>query len=195
MRDLFAFGFFDHNQTDTSYPLDNPDNAAVALDLARGGIVLLKNENKILPFKRDSVKNIAVIGPNADSYVSGGGSSYTSPFHPVSVLQGIKNLAGQNITITYASGLTDPANSYSTSLFYADSLLQTPGLNAEYFTNIDLTGTPAYSQIDAQIDFNYGSGGPSFPGFPTDNFSIRWTGFIQPATTGNYEFIGNYSDL
>jgi beta-glucosidase len=194
LRDLFAFGFFDHNQTDTSYPLDNPDNAAVALDLAREGIVLLKNENKILPLKRDSVKNIAVIGPNADSYVSGGGSSYTSPFHSVSVLQGIKNLAGQNITITYASGLTDPANSYSTSLFYADSLLQTPGLNAEYFTNIDLTGTPAYSQIDAHIDFNYGSGGPSFPGFPTDNFSIRWTGFIQPATTGNYEFIGAGDD-
>jgi beta-glucosidase len=194
LRDLFTYGFFDHNQTDTSFPLDNPDNVALALDLARGGIVLLKNENKTLPIKRDSVKNIAVIGPNADSYVSGGGSSYTSPFHSVSVLQGIKNLAGQNITITFATGLTDPAGSYSSSLFYADSLLQTPGLAAEYFTNIDLTGTPSYSQIDAHIDFNWGNGGPSLPGFPTDNFSIRWEGFIQPATSGNYEFIGSGDD-
>ncbi len=194
LRDLFAFGFFDHNQTDTRFPLDNPDNAAVALDLARGGIVLLKNENKTLPLNRDSVKNIAVIGPNADSYVAGGGSSYASPFHSVTVLQGIKSLAGQNITVTYASGLTDPANSYSTSVFYADSLLQTPGLNAEYFTDIDLSGTPAYSQIDAHIDFNWASGGPSFPGFPTDNFSIRWKGFIQPLTPGNYEFIGAGDD-
>jgi beta-glucosidase len=194
LRDLFAFGFFDHNQIDTSYPLNNPDNEVVALDIAREGIVLLKNENKTLPLKRDSVKNVAVIGPNADSYVSGGGSSYTSPFHSVSVLQGIKNLAGQNITITYASGLTDPAGSYSSSVFYTDSLLQTPGLNAEYFTNIDLTGTPAYSQIDAHIDFNWASGGPSFPGFPTDNFSIRWKGFIKPLTSGNYEFIGSGDD-
>ncbi|MGC1391936.1 MAG: glycoside hydrolase family 3 C-terminal domain-containing protein, partial [Bacteroidales bacterium] len=194
LRDLFAFGFFDHNQTDTSFPLDNPDNAAVALDLARGGVVLLKNENKTLPLKRDSLKNIAVIGPNADSYVAGGGSSYTSPFHSVTVLQGIKNLAGQNITITYASGLMDPANSYSTSVFYADSLLQTGGLNAQYFTSIDLSGTPAYSQIDAHIDFNWASGGPSLPGFPTDNFSIRWTGFIHPDTSGNYEFIGAGDD-
>ena len=194
LRVLFTYGFFDHNQTDTSFPLDNPDNATVALDLARGGVVLLKNENKTLPIKRDSVKNIVVIGPNANSYVSGGGSSYTSPFHYVSVLQGLKNLAGQNITITFATGLTDPAGAYSSSLFYADSLLQTPGLAAEYFTNINLTGTPSYSQIDTHIDFNWGNGGPSFPGFPTDNFSIRWLGFIKPANSGNYEFIGSGDD-
>ena len=36
LRVLFTFGFFDHNQTDTSFPLDNPDNSNVALDFAKG---------------------------------------------------------------------------------------------------------------------------------------------------------------
>ena len=176
------------------FPLDNPDNANVALNLARGGIVLLKNDNNTLPLKRDSVKNIAVIGPNADSYVAGGGSSSTTPFHSVTILQGIKNIAGQNITVSYSAGINDPADSYSTSVFYADSLLQISGLNAEYFENINLAGTPDFTEIDAHVDFNWGNGGPSFPGFPTDNFSIRWKGYIQPAKSGNYEFIGSGDD-
>lgn len=194
LRDLFTFGFFDHNQTDTSFPLDNPDNAKVALNLAEEGIVLLKNDKNILPLNRDSVKTIAVIGPNADSYVAGGGSSYTDPFHSVSALQGIENLAGQNITVNFSSGLNDPAGTYSSSIFYVDSLLQVPGLNAEYFNDIDLSGTPMFTETDAHIDFNWGSGGPAFPGFPTDNFSIRWKGFIKPDTSGNYEFIGAGDD-
>jgi beta-glucosidase len=194
LRVLFTFGFFDHNQTDASFPLDNPDNAKVALDLARGGIVLLKNTGNTLPLKRDSVKNIAVIGPNADAYVSGGGSSYTDPFHYVSAFQGIKNLAGQKITVTFATGLADPAGSFSSSVFSADSLLQMPGLKGDYFSDIDLTGTPSNTQTDIHIDFNWGSSGPSFPGFPVDNFSIRWKGFIKPETSGNYEFIGSADD-
>jgi beta-glucosidase len=194
LRVLFTYGFFDHNQTNAGFPLDNPDNAKVALDLARGGIVLLKNDSNILPLIRDSIKNIAVIGPNADMYISGGGSSSTSPFHSVSVLQGIKNIAGQNINVTFSSGINDPAGSYGSSVFYTSSLLQTSGLNAEYFKNINLTGTPDFVRIDAHVDFNWGSGSPAFAGFPGDNFSIRWKGFIQPLTSGNYEFIGSGDD-
>ena len=49
----------------------------MALELAREGIVLLKNENDLLPLNPSKVKSVAVIGPNANSYISGGGSSYT----------------------------------------------------------------------------------------------------------------------
>ena len=72
--------------------------------------------------------------------------------------------------------------------------LQVPGLSVEYFNDIDLSGTPMFTETDAHIDFNWGSGGPAFPGFPTDNFSIRWKGFIKPDTSGNYEFIGAGDD-
>ncbi len=83
LRIIFRFGFYDKKQLDTSITRDNTDNAAVALDLARNGIVLLKNSNNILPLS-NKIRSIAVIGPNADQYIAGGGSSYTNPF-PASV--------------------------------------------------------------------------------------------------------------
>lgn len=72
--------------------------------MAREGIVLLKNENDLLPLNPSKVKSVAVIGPNANSYISGGGSSYTFPFHSVSVLDGLKNV-GQDLQISYAPGV------------------------------------------------------------------------------------------
>jgi len=75
-----------------------------ALKIAEEGIVLLKNEHKILPLT-PSVKSIAVIGYNADRKQSmGGGSSQVKALYEVTPLEGLKNIAGQNVKITYAQG-------------------------------------------------------------------------------------------
>lgn len=50
------------------------------------------------------------------------------------------------------------------------------GLFAEYFTNDSLSGTPAYTQIDSNVYFDWGSLSPAK--LPADNFSVRWTGNI-----------------
>jgi beta-glucosidase len=72
--------------------------------VAEEGIVLLKNENKILPLT-SSVKSVAVIGFNADRKQSmGGGSSQVKAFYEITPLQGIKNIAGNKVNITYAKG-------------------------------------------------------------------------------------------
>ncbi len=81
LRIIFRFGFFDTVQLDKNIPLDNPEAAKVALELARRGIVLLKNKGNVLPLNASKIKSLAVIGPNANAYISGGGSSYTFPFH------------------------------------------------------------------------------------------------------------------
>ena len=44
---------------------DSPAHRQLALEAARESIVLLKNENNMLPLRKD-LKSIAVIGPNAD---------------------------------------------------------------------------------------------------------------------------------
>ena len=77
----------------------------MALEAARGSIVLLKNENNILPFD-NSVKNIAVIGPLADDNDSplGNWRAQAEANSAVSVLAGIKNRAPKGINITYAEG-------------------------------------------------------------------------------------------
>ena len=72
--------------------------------IAEEGIVLLKNENKILPLA-PSVKSIAVIGYNADRKQSmGGGSSQVKAFYEITPLAGLRNIAGKNVKITYCKG-------------------------------------------------------------------------------------------
>lgn len=77
---------------------------ATAQKVAEEGIVLLKNEDKILPLKSD-VKSIAVIGYNADrKQAMGGGSSQVKAFFEVTPLQGLQNIAGKKVKITYTKG-------------------------------------------------------------------------------------------
>lgn len=53
-----------------------------------------------------------------------------------------------------------------------------PGLFAEYFPSVDLTGTPV-RRIDPTVDFAWGTASPH-PSIPADKFSARWTGEITP---------------
>jgi beta-glucosidase len=194
LRVLFRFGFFDKPQKDSSIPADYAPNAQVALDLARAGIVLLKNQNSTLPLDKGTVKSIAVIGPNADAYVAGGGSSYTDPYHPVTILSGIKAAAGSGIAITYDPGNGDDASSYKNSVFYTDNTVTTKGLTASYFANKTLTGTATKTQVDLNVNFAWGAAAPAVTGIPADNFSVRWTGIIKVPETGDYDFFVRSDD-
>lgn len=70
--------------------IDSPETAATLRALSSNGLVLLKNEGNVLPFKKD--KTTAVIGPNA-AYASfcGGGSASLQPYYAVSPLEGIRS--------------------------------------------------------------------------------------------------------
>lgn len=82
---------------------DLPSHGQIALELARQSIVLLKNDG-ILPLDRAKVKQIAVIGPNADSKSMLEGNYHGNASQPVSILDGIKRLAGSDIKVSYAMG-------------------------------------------------------------------------------------------
>jgi len=76
-----------------------------AAKIAEEGIVLLKNENNILPLNKSSVKSIAVIGYNAErKQAMGGGSSQVRAFYEITPLAGIQDLVSKNIQITYSPG-------------------------------------------------------------------------------------------
>jgi beta-glucosidase len=78
-----------------------------ALKVAEEAIVLLKNENNLLPLKKTAVKSIAVIGQNATRENSmGGGSSQVKAKYEITPLQGLKNLLGNGTSIAYAQGYT-----------------------------------------------------------------------------------------
>jgi beta-glucosidase len=82
---------------------DTPAHEALALKVAEESVVLLKN-NGLLPLNRANVKRIAVIGPNADSVAALVGNYNGTPARPVTILDGIKQIAGNDFTVTYAPG-------------------------------------------------------------------------------------------
>jgi beta-glucosidase len=82
---------------------DTPEHGKVALQLARQSLVLLKNDG-ILPLDRSKYKRIAVIGPNGKSTSMLEGNYHGSASHPISILNGIKQLVGDSVEVTFAQG-------------------------------------------------------------------------------------------
>ena len=82
---------------------DTPEHRALALQVARESIVLLKNDG-LLPLHREKIKHLAVIGPNATSASMLLGNYEGTPSHSVTLLAGIKEIAGANVEVTYAPG-------------------------------------------------------------------------------------------
>jgi beta-glucosidase len=186
LRIIFRFGFYDNVQTDNSIPLDNPESSAKSLEVARAGIVLLKNQDSILPLSPKKIKSLAVMGPNSNIFNSGGGSSYPTPFHYVSILQGIKDIAGKDVTVNFV-GQPAPNEIAQQSVFYTSEGSEIKGLTANYFKNQTLSGNADFTRIDTMVDFHWANE-PNVSGFPADHFSIRWTGVVRPSQSGSHVF-------
>jgi len=85
--------------------LNDPAHNKMALEVARKAIILLKNENNMLPLNKAQLNRIAVIGPNSDEELLGG---YSTPkvHYFVSVLDGIRNYVGDKAEVLYAEGVS-----------------------------------------------------------------------------------------
>jgi beta-glucosidase len=105
LRAKFMLGLFENPYVDPDRAVqvtNSPEHRALAAEAARRSITLLKNVNHLLPLDRNSLKSIAIIGPNADRVHLGGYSD--NPLRGVSVLQGIKDKVGDRIKVTFAEG-------------------------------------------------------------------------------------------
>jgi beta-glucosidase len=108
LRIKFEMGLFENPYVDpvkASEQIRSSEHKELARQVARESVVLLKNEDNILPL-RNTWKNIAVIGPNADNIYNQLGD-YTAPQEAdniITVLEGIKKAAGPDTKITYVKG-------------------------------------------------------------------------------------------
>jgi beta-glucosidase len=82
---------------------DTPEHAALALKVARESIVLLKNDG-LLPLNRAKLKRVAVIGVNANSVSMLLGNYFGTPSRPVTILAGLRAVAGPVVEIVFESG-------------------------------------------------------------------------------------------
>ena len=104
----FRLGLFDPPALDPyariPYSENNsPAHQALALRVARESMVLLKNDG-LLPLDRAKIKRIAVIGMNADSVPVLLGNYNGTPSDSVTILDGIREVAGTNIDVVYEPG-------------------------------------------------------------------------------------------
>lgn len=105
-------------------------HAEVALEVARKGIVLLKNENAALPLDRSQIRKLAVLGRLADvGNIGDKGSSRVTPPYVITPLQGLQALAGKEVEVIYEPGDNlDRARSAARS---ADAVVIVAGLTSK----------------------------------------------------------------
>jgi len=87
--------------------INTPGHIQTAYDIAAESIVLLKNDNQLLPLKPDRVKNVAVIGDNAvHTFHNGGFGAGVKARYEVTALEGLKNRLPAGVSIRFAQGYT-----------------------------------------------------------------------------------------
>ena len=203
LREGYRFGWMTHDPLDENISRYNQQGRIVALQGAREGIVLLKNQGGLLPLDPNKVKTIAVIGPDAFPAVpTAGGSGMVPPFSEVSALKGISDRLGLKANVLYDAGVPKLSILAMRSGFSlsADKFVQ--GLTVDTFDNDRFKGKPVSTRTELTANFGHNvldspdaaemissitadqldrftnHGGP--PKFP------RWTGYYFARAPGNY---------
>ena len=146
------FGWLDRDQRESSISFLDPANNAIALESAREGAVLLKNEGNILPLSKSAVKTILVVGPDAyPGTPVGGGSAGVVPFHLVSAFEGISTAMGSGATVLYDKGLPSLGSLAASTSYSTAASSGQPGVTLESFTNNELQGEPASRAVVPHI--------------------------------------------
>ena len=194
LRSRFLLGMFDHPvlvpySKISKDVIDSKKHRILAKEVALESIVLLKNENNFLPLSRN-FKNIAVIGPNADTSIFGNYSGKSS--YDITPFEGIKSQVSPETVVKYAQGSPiyhkDGFPPLSKDYLFSPSGKEI-GLEAEFFNNMNFAGDPVLTRIDTHMIHQWWNE-ETFPDsiVNTDNFSVRWTGKIKPKISGKYFF-------
>jgi len=119
---------------------------------------------------------------------------YSIPMREYTVLAGDtpspSTIIASNLRATEATlGFLDQSAQFKSHRFYW-VLMQKPtvepGLKGEYFSGTNF-GSLLLTRVDSVVDFDWGRGSPAAQ-VPSDNFSVRWTGFIMINAAGSYTF-------
>lgn len=118
LRTKILSGIMDYYPAGDPGDVNSPVHQALCLEAGKKGIVLLKNQDNILPLDKNTIKTIAVLGPNANEMrTDASGSSWVDPFYKVSPRQGIENYLGTS-KVLYAQGCTIAGN-YASDVYDA----------------------------------------------------------------------------
>jgi len=176
IRAELRYSFLDRPQFDPANASYSAADRAVALDGALESLTLLKNEGSLLPLDPAKTKIVAVIGPNAyPAVTSGGGAAETQAFEPVSIVAGIANLLGPNVSVLYSRGLPEMKDFFSGTKWEGDVQIAT-------YPSKDFTGSPEIVALSNIADWNDRSWQPD----RNAPRSVRYTAGYKATKTGKY---------
>ncbi len=186
---LVKAGLFEHRQEEPEQAIDLPEHRALIREAGAEGIVLLKNEQHMLPLQREHLTSIAMIGPNAKvAQIMGGGSAQVNAHYAITPFDGIVAKVGEQVSVRYEQGCTN----YRLLPLLDVSLLLTGtsgtehGLAVEYFNSSDLSGSPVWKTVSRTSELTWFGKVPE--GVHPEQFSVRCTGRFTPQETGSYTF-------
>jgi beta-glucosidase len=165
---------------------DRPGGGAgveVARDVAAGAAVLLKNEGGVLPLDAAGLRRVAVIGPNADrEVVGGGGSARLTPTAVSTVRDGLRERLGDGV-LQYAEGCRAARGTPALDGRRIRRADGTPGVDVEVFDDggdVRLSLRPrGFSLLMASSPWL---------GAPADGWSLRASCRYEPERTGAHRF-------
>lgn len=143
IQTILAYNFDKRSQLDSSIPENNPYSDEVSHKLSREAIVMLKNEDNILPVRKGKV---VVCGPNADIIVTGGGSGFVTPIVHTSVADGMSKIDKKikcTVLPTQTSDRLEDA--------YVDAAMTQKGVKVEMYNNDGLKGEVAATYIAEKV--------------------------------------------
>lgn len=132
--------------------VESDEDKVLMRKLAAESIVLLKNDNSLLPLQPQKLKKVAIVGGNAQAIIlSGGGSAALKPSYFVSPYQGIVNALPAHVEVTYSEG----ASTYM-EIPTLDFELTTPNgergwIGSWYAHETDESMTPVNTPMETQL--------------------------------------------
>jgi beta-glucosidase len=167
---------------------DSPAHRQVAHEAARKAVVLLNNQDGVLPLHR-SIQRIAVVGPSADDPVAVLGNYHGISSRQVTPLEGIERQFS-SAEVRYALGATYTASTHALipSTFLESGADGAAGVTAEYFDNPELGGEPSLSRTEPRPYFDMSMEDPAvLAAVGRESYSIRWSATLTPPADGEYD--------
>lgn len=175
LKARFELGEMDENTCWSKIPSNvicSEKHRALAEKMAKESIVLLQNNNNILPLK--GYENIALIGPNANDSVMQWANYNGFPIHTVTLLEAVKEVVPkENFVYDLGCGLVD--NFTFESVFNNCEFNGKKGFYATYWNNRNMEGEPCKME-NIEIPFHFTTtGGTAFSsGVNVKDFSAKY---------------------
>src|SRR5450759_434038 len=167
--------------------INNNEHKQLALEIARESMTLLMNKNNVLPVS-NSVKKIAILGPNANEKRLLWGNYNGTPINTITILDGVKTkVSEKNILYDRACDATD--NTYIETVIGQSSVDGKAGIKATYWNNRELTGNVVtVDQITNPIQLTTDGSHEFSTGVHLQDFAGKYETVYKPYESGEIVF-------